>query len=85
MAVTGAFAERMSWPAFVGLLLGFEAFVYFPVAHWMWNPAGWLALHGVLDFAGGIVLHTTAGVGALVVSSARGNASRENGCALLID
>ena len=67
LLMTGSFAERLSWPSFVGLTLGFEVFVYYPVAHWVWG-GGWLQRLGVLDFAGGIVLHTTAGVGGLVVA-----------------
>ena len=63
--VIGGFAERMKFSAmlwFTGLWL---IVVYLPVAHWMWG-GGWLERLGVLDFAGGIVVHVTAGVGALV-------------------
>ena len=63
--VIGGFAERMKFSAmlwFSGLWL---IVVYLPVAHWVWG-GGWLARCGVLDFAGGIVVHVTAGVGALV-------------------
>ena len=63
--VVGGFAERMKFSAmlwFSGLWL---IVVYLPVAHWVWG-GGWLARRGVLDFAGGIVVHVTAGVGALV-------------------
>ncbi len=61
----GGFAERMKFSAmlwFAGLWL---IFVYLPVAHWVWG-GGWLARLGVLDFAGGIVVHVSAGIGALV-------------------
>ncbi|HUS24925.1 MAG TPA: ammonium transporter [Candidatus Binatia bacterium] len=64
--VVGAFAERMR---FAGLLL-FTALwltvVYLPVCHWVWAPDGWLFKRGLLDFAGGVVVHTTCGVAALV-------------------
>ncbi|HEX8754914.1 MAG TPA: ammonium transporter [Steroidobacteraceae bacterium] len=63
--VIGGFAERMKFSAmlwFSGLWL---VVVYLPVCHWVWG-GGWLAQRGVLDFAGGIVVHVTAGVGALV-------------------
>ncbi len=65
--VVGGFAERMKFSAvlwFSGLWL---LVVYVPVAHWVWG-GGWLAQRGVLDFAGGIVVHTTAGVAALVTA-----------------
>jgi ammonium transporter, Amt family len=65
--VVGGFAERMKFSAvlwFAGLWL---LIVYVPIAHWVWG-GGWLAARGVLDFAGGIVVHTTAGVAALVTA-----------------
>ena len=65
--VIGAFAERMKFSAvlwFAGLWL---LIVYVPIAHWVWG-GGWLAQRGVVDFAGGIVVHTTAGVAALVTA-----------------
>jgi hypothetical protein len=67
LLMTGAWAERLRWPAFVGLCVGFECLVYYPVAHWVWG-GGWLQRFGVLDFAGGITIHTTAGAGALVTA-----------------
>lgn len=63
--ITGAFAERMRFSAlllFMGLWL---LLVYVPVAHWVWEPSGWLAQRGVLDFAGGTVVHINAGVAGL--------------------
>ena len=65
--IVGAYVERIRFGAvllFSGLWL---IFVYAPVTHWVWG-GGWLAAMGVLDFAGGIVVHTTAGVSALVVA-----------------
>eukprot|EP01111_Echinosteliopsis_oligospora_P000201 TRINITY_DN1018_c0_g1_i1.p1 TRINITY_DN1018_c0_g1~~TRINITY_DN1018_c0_g1_i1.p1 ORF type:complete len:444 (-),score=107.52 TRINITY_DN1018_c0_g1_i1:17-1348(-) len=67
LLMTGAFAERVKWKSFFVLTIVWEIFVYYPVAHWVWG-GGWLASIGVIDFAGGIVIHTTAGAGALVIS-----------------
>jgi ammonium transporter, Amt family len=63
--IVGAFAERISFPFLILFAVGWLAVVYAPVAHWVWGH-GWLADRGVIDFAGGIVVHTTAGVSALV-------------------
>ena len=65
--IAGAFVERIKFSAvlaFSGLWL---AFVYAPVAHWVWG-GGWLAAMGTLDFAGGLVVHLTAGTSALVLA-----------------
>ncbi|MRD48776.1 ammonium transporter [Caenimonas koreensis] len=64
--VVGSFVERMKFSAmlwFVGL---WSLLVYAPVAHWVWEPGGWLAQMGALDFAGGSVVHINAGVSGLV-------------------
>ncbi len=64
--IVGAFVERMKFSAmlwFVGL---WSLFVYAPVAHWVWEPGGWLAQMGALDFAGGSVVHINAGAAGLV-------------------
>jgi Amt family ammonium transporter len=69
--IIGAYVERIKFGAvllFSGLWL---IVVYVPVAHWVWG-GGWLAVMGVKDFAGGIVVHTTAGISALVVAIALG-------------
>ena len=66
--VTGAWAERMEFKAFIAFALLWPFFVYYPLAHWVWNANGWLATWGVLDFAGGLTIHTSTGVAALVVS-----------------
>jgi len=63
--IVGAFAERISFPFLILFAVGWMTIVYAPVAHWVWGH-GWLADRGVIDFAGGIVVHTTAGVSALV-------------------
>lgn len=67
LLITGAFSERVSFDAFVVFVVIWSVVVYYPVCHWVWG-GGWLAELGALDFAGGIVIHTTAGVSSLVVS-----------------
>jgi len=64
--ITGAFAERKRFKAFVLFSLLWATFVYDPVAHWVWAEGGWLAKMHALDFAGGTVVHLTAGMSALV-------------------
>lgn len=66
--ITGAFAERMRFPAFVIFTLAWATFVYDPVAHWVWGVGGWMRDLGVLDFAGGTVVHILSGVSGLVVA-----------------
>ena len=63
--VIGGFAERMRFSAVLGFSVLWVLFVYVPLAHWVWG-GGWLAKLGVMDFAGGIVVHVSAGVSALV-------------------
>jgi Amt family ammonium transporter len=65
--ITGAFAERKRFKAFVIFTLLWATFVYDPVAHWVWG-GGWLGQLGALDFAGGTVVHITSGVSALVAA-----------------
>ena len=65
--ITGSFAERMKFPAFVAFTLIWATFVYDPVAHWVWGIGGWLRDMGVLDFAGGTVVHIISGVSGLVI------------------
>ena len=59
--ISGAFAERMKFPAFLVFTLAWATFVYDPVAHWVWGTGGWLREMGVLDFAGGTVVCRRAG------------------------
>ncbi|MDE2028099.1 MAG: ammonium transporter [Candidatus Omnitrophica bacterium] len=66
--IIGAFAERMKFSAYIVFTLLWATFVYAPVCHWVWGSGGWLKQRGVLDFAGGIVVHATAGVAALVTT-----------------
>jgi Amt family ammonium transporter len=63
--IVGAFAERVNFGAMLIFCAFWLVLCYAPVAHWVWG-GGWLAQMGVVDFAGGIVVHTTAGVSALV-------------------
>jgi Amt family ammonium transporter len=65
--IVGAFVERMKFSAVVLFMLLWLLLVYVPVAHWIWG-GGWLAQRGLLDFAGGLVVHLTAGVTALVLA-----------------
>ena len=66
--ITGAFAERKRFKAFVVFSLLWATFVYDPIAHWVWGHGGWLANLGALDFAGGTVVHISSGVSALVAA-----------------
>jgi Amt family ammonium transporter len=66
--ITGAFAERKRFKAFVVFSLAWATLVYAPVAHWVWGVGGWLREYGALDFAGGTVVHITSGVSALVAA-----------------
>jgi Amt family ammonium transporter len=63
--VVGAIAERMRFAAYVLFTILFSLFVYAPLAHWSWHPDGFLAKMGALDFAGGTVVHISAGCAAL--------------------
>ena len=62
--ITGAFANRMTFKAYLTFLVGWQLVVYYPFVHLVWG-GGWLAEYGVLDFAGGIVVHALAGMAAL--------------------
>ena len=65
--ITGSYVERIKFSSFLVFSLLWATLVYDPVAHWVWG-GGWLAQMGALDFAGGIVVHITAGVSALAVA-----------------
>jgi ammonium transporter, Amt family len=67
LLITGAFAERVKWNAFVVFIVAWSIFIYYPLAHWIWGR-GWLAELGVYDFAGGIVIHTSAGLASLAAA-----------------
>jgi Amt family ammonium transporter len=64
--ITGAFAERKKFSAFLIFTLAWATLVYDPLAHWVWGDGGWLKKLGALDFAGGTVVHISSGVSALV-------------------
>ncbi|MEN3810932.1 ammonium transporter [Chromobacterium piscinae] len=66
--ITGAFAERMRFSAMLAFMALWSLLVYVPVAHWVWAPGGWMGDKGVLDFAGGTVVHINAGVAGLVTA-----------------
>jgi ammonium transporter, Amt family len=66
--ITGAFAERMKFSAYLLFILLWSTLVYDPVAHWIWGTGGWLKKMGVLDFAGGIVVHLISGISALAAA-----------------
>ncbi len=66
--ISGAFAERKRFKAFVLFAVAWSTFVYAPIAHWVWSPDGWLFDLGVLDFAGGTVVHLSSGIAALVAA-----------------
>jgi len=64
--ISGAFVERMKFSAYVLFLLLWSTLVYDPIAHWTWADGGWMSNFGVLDFAGGTVVHWNAGLSALI-------------------
>jgi Amt family ammonium transporter len=66
--ITGAFAERKKFKAFVIFTLLWTLLVYSPIAHWVWGEGGWLRNLGALDYAGGTVVHISSGVAALVAA-----------------
>ena len=70
--IVGAFVERMKFSAVVLFTILWLILVYAPATHWVWG-GGWLAKMGVFDFAGGLVVHTTAGVSALVIAYSLGS------------
>ncbi len=70
--ITGAFAERMKFGPFIIFSLLWAIVVYNPVCHWIWGSGGWLGAKGVLDFAGGLVVHLTSGAAALAAALVMG-------------
>jgi Amt family ammonium transporter len=66
--ITGAFAERKRFGAFVLFTILWSVFIYSPLAHWVWSVDGWLFKLGALDFAGGTVVHISSGISALIVA-----------------
>lgn len=66
--ITGTFAERIRFKSYILFLVLFSLIIYAPLAHWTWHPEGFLFKWGVLDFAGGTVVHMSAGFAALAAS-----------------
>ena len=66
--ICGAFAERMKFSAMMIFMGVWSLVVYAPIAHWVWEAGGWLNVKGVLDFAGGTVVHINAGIAALAAA-----------------
>ena len=66
--ITGTFAERIRFKSFVVFIALFSLLIYAPLAHWTWHPDGFLFKMGVLDFAGGTVVHMSAGFAALAAA-----------------
>ena len=64
--ITGAFADRMKFSSMLVFMTLWSILVYSPITHWVWGPGGWLGGKGILDFAGGTVVHINAGVAGLV-------------------
>jgi ammonium transporter, Amt family len=79
--ISGAFAERMKFSAYVAFTLLWATLVYDPVAHWVWGPGGWIKNLGALDFAGGLVVHVISGIAALccvlVMGKRKGHGNEE--------
>jgi len=66
--ISGAFVERVNFSGYIIFALLWSTFVYSPVCHWIWGVGGWLRVMGAMDFAGGAVVHITAGVAALALA-----------------
>ena len=66
--IIGAFAERVRFKSLLIFVVLWTTFIYVPVVHWIWAMGGWLRILGVVDFAGGLVVHETAGVSALAAA-----------------
>jgi len=66
--ISGAVAERMKLSSYVVFIILWSTLIYCPLAHWVWGEGGWLFEMGVLDFAGGTVVHVSSGIAALVAA-----------------
>ena len=73
--ITGAFADRMKFSALCIFMTLWSLFIYAPIAHWVWAPTGWASVMGVLDFAGGTVVHINAGIAGLMCALVLGKRS----------
>lgn len=77
--IIGACAERIKFRSLLIFIVIWSTLVYAPIAHWVWNPDGWLHAIGAIDFAGGIVVHISAGLSALAAALVIG---RRKGCGI---
>ncbi len=79
--ITGSFAERVRFSSYLLFMVLFSLFIYCPLAHWTWHPDGFLRKMGVLDFAGGTVVHMSAGwaalAGAILLGRRRSHIAQE--------
>jgi len=75
--IIGACAERIRFRSLLIFIVLWSTVIYAPIAHWVWNPSGWLRGLGAIDFAGGIVVHVAAGLSALAAALVMG---RRKGC-----
>jgi Amt family ammonium transporter len=75
--IIGACAERIRFRSLLIFIILWSTLIYVPIAHWVWNPEGWLRGLGAIDFAGGIVVHISAGLSALAAALVVG---RRKGC-----
>jgi Amt family ammonium transporter len=73
--IIGAFAERIRFKALLIFIVAWTIFIYAPIAHWVWGDGGWLRQLGVLDFAGGLVVHISAGLSAIAAALVIGQRS----------
>ena len=73
--IAGAFADRMKFSALCIFMTLWSLFIYAPIAHWVWAPTGWASVMGVLDFAGGTVVHINAGIAGLMCALVLGKRS----------
>jgi Amt family ammonium transporter len=77
--IIGACAERIKFRSLLIFIILWSTLIYAPIAHWVWNPDGWLRSLGAIDFAGGIVVHISAGLSALAAALVIG---RRKGCGI---
>jgi Amt family ammonium transporter len=74
--ISGAYAERLKFSAYAVFTVLWLILVYAPICHWVWHPHGWVFADGGLDFAGGLVVHASSGVSALVFAIILGKRRR---------
>ncbi len=74
--ISGAYAERIKFSAYAAFTVAWLLLVYAPICHWVWHPHGWVFQEGGLDFAGGLVVHASSGVSALVFALVLGKRKR---------